>query len=156
MSSTRRERIARVLRDLAEAHAASTKVLEQAMSLLCVEFNFDPLTYLQTRSLPPAANGVTQRLVIDKAMLSVSFAGKSCFLGNTLPFKFLSTLARRPNSYISYEQLLEDVWGCQVSDGAIRTVAKNLRNLLRKAGLAEVADAIDGSVYGHYVLKLPT
>lgn len=156
MPATRRERIARVLRDLAEAHAASMNVLEQAMNLICEEFNLDPLTYLQTRPLAQEANASTQHLFIDKAMLSVSFAGKSCFLGNTLPFKFLCTLARRPYSYVSYEQLLEEVWACQVSDGAIRTVAKNLRNLLRKAGLAEVANAVDGSVYGHYILKLPT
>jgi DNA-binding winged helix-turn-helix (wHTH) protein len=87
--------------------------------------------------------------------LSVTFQGKDCFLGNTLPFKFLSHLARRPNAYVSYEDLLADVWRGVRSDSAVRSVVKALRARLRRAGLDGLADAIDGTVAGHYALKLP-
>jgi DNA-binding response OmpR family regulator len=128
--------------------------LEQAMSLLSEEFDLDPLAYLKSRPLPQAATVSPDRLVIDPSMLSVTFGGKSCFLGSTLPFKLLFRLAKKPNSYVTYEDLLDDVWTYRVSDGAVRTVVKNLRTMLRKAGMDELADAIDGSVYGHYELKL--
>jgi hypothetical protein len=80
--------------------------------------------------------------------------GKTCFLGNTRPFRFLARLAQRPNAYIPYEDLLSDVWQGLLSDSAVRSVAKALRQRLRQAGLGDLADAIDGTVAGHYTLRL--
>lgn len=154
MDQNRREQIARALRGLTESHAATMSYLEQAMNLLSEEFNLDPITYLQSRALPADIAAPTNRLVIDRSMLSVTIGGKTCFLGSTLPFKLLCRLAQKPNAYVPYEHLLEDVWTYRVSDGAVRSVVTNLRRMLRNAGMDELADAIDGSVYGHYALKL--
>jgi hypothetical protein len=50
--------------------------------------------------------------------------------------------------------LLDDVWHCKRTKSAVKSVVKSLRIKLRVAGLTELAQAIDGSVYGHYALKL--
>jgi DNA-binding response OmpR family regulator len=71
-----------------------------------------------------------------------------------LPLKLFERLARRPNQYLSYERLLDEVWEGTRSFSAIRSVVKTLRGRLVKAGMADLADAIDGSVYRHYGLKL--
>jgi DNA-binding response OmpR family regulator len=110
---------------------------------------------LQTRPLPKPDQGREHPLRIEQALLSVTYQGKTCFLGNTLPFKLLCQLARRPNTYIPHEELLADVWQCIRSDAAVRSVVKTLRKKLRQAGLVALAQAIDGSESGHYSLKLP-
>ena len=131
-----------------------THQTEQTLTLLCEELALDPFTLIQ-KSAPPHGNTPEQtHPVIDPALLSVTFKGKTCFLGNTLPFRLLTHLAQRPNRYVTHEDLASDVWQRIVSDAAVRGGVKNLRNTLRKAGLQELADAIDGSAYGHYVLKL--
>ena len=85
----------------------------------------------------------------------LSLGGRTCFLGNSLHFRLLGRLAQRPNSYFSYEDLFARVWDGGVrSDDAVRSVVKRLRRALRRAGLGDLAKAIDGSVPGHYALKL--
>lgn len=129
-------------------------LMEQILSLLCEELALDPLSYFKTRPRLDSSTGQGSFL-IDDMVLSIKFRGKICFLGNTLPFKFLSALAQRPNTYVPYEDLLAEVWhGAVRSDDAVRSVVKTLRSKLRNAGLAELADAIDGTVHGHYSLKL--
>jgi DNA-binding response OmpR family regulator len=157
METNRREEIQRSLRYLAETHATTMHFLEQTertLTLLCEELSLDPFILFQKSPLSPGTTGDQQRLVIDPTLLSVTFRSKTCFLGNTLPFKFLSRLARRPNAYVTCEDLQSEVWQCCVSDAAVRTVAKNLRKMLRNSGLDELAEAVNGSTYGHYVLKL--
>lgn len=57
----------------------------------------------------------------------------------------MERLARRPNVYVTYEQLLDDVWDGQLrSETAIRSVVRELRRSLREAGMHAVADAIHG------------
>jgi hypothetical protein len=50
--------------------------------------------------------------------------------------------------------LLEDVWGGERQAATIRGVVKRLRERLRENGMQQLADAIDGSVRGHYGLML--
>jgi hypothetical protein len=153
METNRRERIQRSLRSLAESHAATIDLLEEAMTLLSDEFSLDPLTFLRRSS---SADKNTPQLAIDRGLLSVRFGEKTCFLGDSFPFKFICRLARSPNTYISYQELLSDVWQDQiVEDCTVRSTVKVLRKRLRAAGMNEVADAIDGSIRRHYVLKLP-
>lgn len=152
METQRRDQITRSLRNLAQTYAA--ELMEQTLKLLDDAFAIEQFTKLQARPKPQTPKGGIQQLLIEPTLLSVTFRGKTCFLGNTLPFKLLSRLAQRPNAYVRYEDLLSEVWQRIVSDSAVRTVAKNLRNLLRQAGLAEIAEAIDGSVYRHYALRL--
>jgi DNA-binding response OmpR family regulator len=87
-------------------------------------------------------------------MLSVNFEGKACFLGNTYPFKLIACLARRPNTYVTHEVLLSEVWEGIRCNATVRSAVKVLRKKLRQAGMAALADAIDGSTSGHYALKL--
>jgi DNA-binding response OmpR family regulator len=154
METLRRDEIARSLRSLANNHRNTMELLEHMLVLVSEEFSLDPFpSFMLQPSRRKLVIGEVA-LTIDPAMLSVQFRGKMCYLGNTLPFKLLAYLARRPNTYVPYEELLSDVWKCVVSDAAVRSVVKNLRGMLRKAGLAELAHAVDGSVYGHYTLNL--
>jgi hypothetical protein len=155
METRRRDQIQRSLRSLAESYRATMELMEQTLALLCEELSLGPLTYFQARPGLRPDPAAEPGLRIDPALLSVHFRGKACFLGNTLPFKFLCRLARRPNTYVTYEDLLSEVWEGVRSDDAVRSVAKTLRGRLRRAGLADLAGAIDGSVPGHYALRLP-
>jgi DNA-binding response OmpR family regulator len=92
--------------------------------------------------------------IIDRTTFTVHWGGKSCFLGNTLPFKFLERLARRPNQLVPYDQLLDDVWQCCRSREAMRSVVKVLRQKLGQAGMENLAVAIDGMTPRHYGLML--
>src|SRR5262245_50655004 len=111
MDTRRRDQIARSLRRLTELYVAT-------MQLLCEELALDPLPHLQGQP-PPSSRSSPQSLVVDRTLLSVIFRGKQCFLGNTLPFKFFSLLAQRPNTYFTYDDLLAEVWqGNKRSDEA--------------------------------------
>jgi DNA-binding response OmpR family regulator len=154
MQPQRREKIDRSLRVLAESYRSMMEVMENTLALLCEELHLDPLTYLKTRPTVRAAHASGQNLAVDPGLLSVTFRGKVCFLGNTLPFRFLYHLAQRPNRYVDYEELLAEVWQGTVSDSAVRSVVKTLRRRLRRAGLPDLAEAIDGTARGHYALKL--
>ncbi len=155
MDTDRREQIRRSLTQLADSYRATMEVMEATLALLCEELSLDPLAYLRSRTPPPRGDDPAG-LVIDPGLLTVHFRGRACFLGNTLPFHLLTRLARRPNTYVSYEDLLTEVWdGGLRSDTAVRSVVKTLRQKLRDAGLAELAAAIDGTSRGHYALRLP-
>jgi hypothetical protein len=154
MNSERREQIRITLRSLAEAHTATQALLEQTMTLLSEELALDPFTFWKSRSAVKQPPTVRASALVDPALLSVTFRGRSCFLGNSLPFRFFARLARRPNVYISHDELLSDVWLGPRSGSAIRSVVKTLRTKLRRAGMGDLADAIDGTVPGHYAIKL--
>jgi len=129
--------------------------MEQTLVLLGDELTLDPLTYFRTRVRAHEPSPAPQPLVIDPAQRTVQFRGRTCFLGGRLPFRLLSRLARRPNTFVSHEDLLDDVWeGAVRSDDAVRSAVKALRQRLRKAGLGDLADAIDGTVPGHYALRI--
>lgn len=154
MNAEKREQIRRTLKSLADAQASTMELMEQALSLLSDELALDPLSFWKLRqpSVPPGAAPIWP--VVDEELLVIRYQNRTCFLGNTLPFRFFAHLARRPNTYVTYEELLEDVWDGVRSDSAIRTVVKRLRVLLRRAGLEELAEAIDGSEPGRYALRL--
>jgi DNA-binding response OmpR family regulator len=101
---------------------------------------------------PPAGQDSGGFSIIDRATFTVHWGGKSCYLGNTLPFKFLERLARRPNQLIPCDQLLDDVWQGLRSREAMRSVVKVLRQKLSQAGMEDLAKAIDGTTAGHYGL----
>jgi hypothetical protein len=90
----------------------------------------------------------------DWDTLSVAWRGRSCFLGNTLLFRFFERLARSPNRYVSHLDLLDEVWGGERELATIRGVAKRLRDRLKTGGLSDLAIGIDGSVTGYYRLKI--
>jgi len=92
--------------------------------------------------------------IIDQSRLTVTLGGRTCRLGNTIPFRFLARLAESPGRYVSHEQLIDDVWDGQGSDDALRSVVKRLRRRLRAAGLDDLAGAINGLTPGYFVLQL--
>lgn len=156
MTTDRRESVRLALRTLAESHAATLRLMEETYALLADELALDPLDFL-ARHIPsdsgPPVDG--SRPVLDDARLTVAFRGLTCHLGNTLPFRLLARLARRPGCYLTHDDLLADVWdGAIRSDSVVRGTVKVLRQKLRDAGMDELADAIDGSAPGRYALRL--
>ncbi|MFL5329207.1 MAG: hypothetical protein ACJ8C4_09845 [Gemmataceae bacterium] len=128
------------------------ELLERADAMLSL---CEPASDALIGSFP--GNGRSSRngkVEIDRSRLTVAYRGKTCFLGNTLAFRFLVHLARRPDAYVAYEDLLSEVWRGMRTDSAVRSVAKTVRHRLRAAGLSELASAIDGSVARHYRLRI--
>lgn len=155
MNPEKQARIRQTLKSLAEAQAATITLMEETLALMTEELALDPITFWKSRGSPfTVLSPPTKTDLFDTEMLTVTFQRKSCFLGNTLPFRFFVRLARRPNTYVTYEDLLEDVWEVIRTDEAIRSVVKTLRSKLRDARMGALAEAIDGSVPGHYALKL--
>jgi DNA-binding response OmpR family regulator len=154
MDAKKKRQIQAALKKLAESHASSMVFLEETLSFICAELDLDRIAPLPGSSASEQIRAKSNQRLLDRQLLSVVYAGKRCFLGNTLPFKLLERLARCPNQYVSNEQLLDDVWDRLVTRMAIRSVVKVLRSRLREAGLGRVADAIDGHVTGHYALML--
>lgn len=92
--------------------------------------------------------------LMDLSRFSVRHEGRICFLGNTLPFRLLARLLRRPNSYFSHQILLDEIWEGIRSPEAVRSVVKTLRSKLRDAGLVTLSNSIDGKTRGHYAVFL--
>jgi DNA-binding response OmpR family regulator len=154
MNPEKQERIRQTLRSLAEAQSAAITLIEEALALMTEELALDPITFWKTQRSPAAYSTPTKTVLFDTEMLTITFQGKTCFLGNTMPFRLFVRLARRPNTYVAYEDLLNDVWDGARTDEAIRSVVKTLRSKLRQAKMGKLAEAIDGSVPGHYGLRL--
>ena len=95
-----------------------------------------------------------QRPLLDESTMSVFWKGRSLHLGNTLPFRFLARLARRPNQYVTHPDLLRDVWDDPLlATATIRSVVRHLRDRLRNGGMNDLAAAIRGHK-GRYILEL--
>ena len=92
---------------------------------------------------------------VDRTAFSIIWSNRTCYLGNTLPFRFFERLARRPNQFFSYGQLFQDVWdGEERSNEAVRSVVKVLKKKLAEAGMDALAAAINGKNPGYYGLAL--
>jgi DNA-binding response OmpR family regulator len=152
MNDKEREQIGRALRNIAAAHVETMQLMEQTCKALSKELLIDPVSFWMSRGVSSQPRTISSP-AIDRAMLSVVFHGRHCFLGNTLPFKLLDRLAHRPNAYVPYKELLSEIWECPRSYSAVRSV-ETLRRKLRTAHMGELADSIDGSVPRHYALKL--
>jgi hypothetical protein len=149
MDTTHRTNLQRTLRHLAESYAATMGLMERTFALLCQDLSTDaPGTPL------PSAPQNRLRPIVDQDTFTVTFRGRTCFLGNTLPFRLFARLAVRPNVCVARAALLAEVWQGTRSDSSVRSTVKILRRRLRSAGLTVLADAIDGSVSGHYRLRL--
>ena len=103
---------------------------------------------------PDTSSGSARLSIIDEATFSVHWANRTCRLGNTVAFRLLKRLARRPNLFIHCDVLLHDIWDDFTSPEAVRSAVKVLRRKLIAAGMEDLAEAIDGSTSHHYALKL--
>ena len=142
------DRIVERLTQLAEAHARAVCLLGEIVSALCEDLDLDAASIVAVdpgaAGLPPA-QACKPIPVADPNTLAVHWNGRTCFLGKTLAFKLFERLARRPNHFFSHAVLLDDVWQCQVTKEAMRSVIKTLKQKLRTAGMEDLAMAIDGS-----------
>jgi DNA-binding response OmpR family regulator len=154
MNSAKRTLIRRTLRSLEESHAATIELMEQTLALLSEELAIDAVTFWKSRTSGIRGTRGGKSLFIGHDRLQVAFHGRTCVLGNTLPFKLLERLARRPNAFVTHEELLSDVWEGVRSDATVRTAVKRLRQSLRQQGLVDLAQAIDGTVPGRYRLRI--
>lgn len=102
----------------------------------------------------PSGNGLPRSSIIDEATFSVRWANRTCRLGNTVAFRLLARLARRPNLFLSYESLRNGIWDDCESDAAVQSAVKVLRRKLKGAGMTDLAAVIDGGVSRHYALML--
>lgn len=158
MSANIRQLVADSLNRLLTTHAMAVARLEETLANLKYEGDLisSALSLIATSSELNAAQSVSAREspVVDRTLLSVVFRGRSCFLGNTLALHFFERLAKRPNHYLTYQQLLADVWHGPRSNEAVRAVAQTLRRKLKQAHMDELAAAIDGRNPGHFGLIL--
>lgn len=93
-------------------------------------------------------------LRIDRSTFAVSWKGKVCHLGNTTAFRLLERLARRPNEYLSIDQLLDDLWSAPRSYSTLRSTMCRLKSRLVAEGMQDLATRINGRVHGYYSLRL--
>jgi len=154
ITSDNKRLIQESLLSLAETHSAAVNQLEQTIAVLAGVLEIDDVRVTVT-GMPSRESGKkTSMPVADRATMTVEWQGRSCPLGNTLMFWFFERLVRSPNQYVSHVDLLDTVWDGQREGSTIRGVAKRLRDWLDSAGMADIANAIDGSVAGYYGLIL--
>lgn len=150
------ERLTRLAVSLREA----ASLIEEIRSRISHDPNAGrpiPLGCLSITLAPSTAasgNGSARPPIADRSTFSARWRGKTCCLGNTLSFKLLEWLARRPNQFVHRDVLLREVWENCRSREAVRSVVKLLRGKLSAAGMDELAAAIDGSIPHHYGLML--
>lgn len=154
MKAENRDLIRQTLCRLVESQSATIELFEQTLSLLSDELALDPVSFWRRRPAETPPDASSDRPTFDRELLTITFRGRTRFLGSTLCFRLLERLALRPNAYLTYEELFTDVWEGVRSDSAVRAAIKRLRQNLRRLEMPELAEAIDGSVPGHYALKL--
>lgn len=138
------------LRLLAEGYATLITHYDRTIALLKAE---QARTEQEAQGRELRDRRKPQALQIDEGTLSVLYRHKSCFLGNTVQLRLFRRLLRSQNQYLDYTELLEQVWEGIRSPSTVRSAVKVLRRQLNQAGMNEVAQAIVGSVPGHYCLK---
>jgi len=139
------------LRQLAEGYAAIIAQYERTISLLEAEL---ARPERQQDLRPQVTRTQAGELRVHDETLTVVFREKSCFLGNTVALRLFRRLLHARNQFVRHDELLDHVWDGIRSASTIRSAVKVLRKQLRKAGMKDVADAIDGHVAGHYGLMV--
>jgi hypothetical protein len=96
----------------------------------------------------------SHQLVLDKETFEARWGKRSCFLGNTIEFRLLERLNRRPGLYLCLDALRASVWAEEhTAKNTIQRTICNLRRKILDAGLVGVL--IDGGQKHHYRLVLP-
>ena len=155
MTRDKAQRLAKLLNQLTEmlmTVAICTQEIRSAVHAELDGVNGD----LCGRSEPLQSAVQGQRPILDVSTLCVSWDGRSIHLGNTIGFRFLDRIARRPNQYVTHTDLIRDAWGEDEKNIAVETVRSvvcDLRGKLREGGMDALAAAIHGHK-GHYILTL--
>ena len=154
--SDRDRQLLEKLSQLAAAQASAAALAQEIVVSARERLGFDmgeapPVAVIPAASSPNGGISA-RRPMIDVATFSVHWDGKTCVLGNTLPFRLLERLGRRPNQFIHCDQLLDEVWQGLRSREAIRSVVKVLKQKLVQAGMDDLAASINGNQPYHYGL----
>ncbi len=152
MNDDPRKTIRDALAALTATHRIVVEQFESAITVLSSAL--DASEWAQGDVVGATREDGAGRPIADRNTLSILWHGRSCFLGNTLLFRFFERIARSSNRYVPHVDLLDEVWGTHREATTIRGVAKRLRDRLIASGMADLARAIDGSVSGHYRLML--
>ena len=99
-------------------------------------------------------NIVAPLTLIDRTTFTVAWNGKSCYLGCTIQFRLIESLARHANRLVAHQTLLDGVWHGPRSGSAIRNAVASLRSKLVAAEMPDLASAIDSRTRGHLGLML--
>lgn len=79
------------------------------------------------------------QLRVCEDSLAVLHSGRACSFGNTLEFRLIRRLAKRPGNFFPYSTLLDDVWESRtVTKGAVQKIVSNVNRKLREAGIMDV------------------
>jgi hypothetical protein len=152
----KKQQIQQYLKSLAIANAVAVEQIEKMISLLTIALDLDdiPGQNIQASAIISTEHEIVDGLLVDNNTFSIVWQNQTCFLGNTLLFRFFERIARSPNRYVTHLDLLEDVWGGERDSTTIRGVAKRLRDRLSDSGMEKLAKSIVGSIPGYYGLIL--
>jgi hypothetical protein len=83
--------------------------------------------------------------LMDRSRWQLVWRGRCCFLGYTVSYRLAERFCKRPNHYISGNQLIEEVWdGSDRSLDTVRSGVRHLRHRLCAAGMPDLAQCIRG------------
>ena len=151
MALEKAQRLAQLTDQLAETLMTAAICADEIRAVIHAELDGHGVVRRVQNTGCSALSRISERPLVDHSTLSVSWAGKTCYLGYTVLFRLADRLSRRPNQYITPDQLLSDVWeGRCVSSNTIRSAVRNLRQRLINAGMDDLAAAIQatGGRYG--------
>jgi DNA-binding response OmpR family regulator len=153
MTHEKHYRLARLSNQLAELLMAVAICAEEIRSTLQADLEGGDGNW-RGRSESFVASPTAARPILDLSTLCVQWNGTAIHLGNTLAFRLLERLARRPNQYVTHLDLIRDVWDVDnKATSTVRSVVRHLRVRLREGGMEQLADAIQGH-NGRYILSL--
>lgn len=148
----RKEQIVQSLRHLTEIYRSNLREYDQTIVSLAALLDLEAPAAIGLSSQPES---LRPSLLADTSTFCAIYQDRHCYLGNTLVFELFRLLISRLNRYVSYSELLAEVWKQEErSPEAVRTVVQLLRKKLRAAKMSDLAEAIDGSNHGHYGLIL--
>lgn len=142
------QRILRVANSLRASLFAMVTCVDELCEL--VEQGRQP----QRDSLSVVVQIAGQSLRVDRGTYTIHWKGRRCPLGCTMAFHVMERLARRPNEYVLTDRLLDDLWSGARAYSTVRSTVCRLKARLRREGMGDLAELIDGRTRGHYGLVL--
>jgi len=125
-------------------------------SLLVVLSRLDDLGDIVNGADPPPpaeARDSSRALRVDRLTFTVTWRGRRCELGATMAFEVLARLAACPGRFVPADRLIEELWPGRRSYSTLRSTVCRLKAALKRSGMGDLADLLDGHARGHYRLR---